>query len=312
MKSKLVDLFDYKKVDLSEYIIDFQVNEEYISNEINRLINRKSQWKDGEEIYLGDMVELTLVSNVKKYNRPKLKLAVGSKLFDAELETALVGKKLGESVIINLSAGEVEVTVHSIKNKVIPEFTDQLVAEYGPEEVNTREEFRNYFIEEQYNEALKKVSYEVEQKIINELFQNSEFIIHKEDFKKCVDIKLNRFSVISEIEGLNIKTMTKEDFAGRAPVESYWELVNLIHECTWEDLQSYLVGKYFSESTGETVDVSNEAYEKLILEYAKYWKTSEDNARKINTYDEFVIEQYQSVFYKTIRKYYKKKLLKEN
>lgn len=312
MKSRLVDLFNYKKVDLSEYMIDFQVNEDYISNEMNRLVNRKSQWKDGEKIHLGDMVELTLVSKVKKYNRPKLNLAVGSKLFDAELEVALVGQKLGESVIINLSAGEVEVTVHSIKNKVIPDFTDQLVAEYGPEEINSKEEFRNYLIEEQYNEALKKVSYEVEEKIINELFRNSEFIIYKEDFKKCVDIELNRFSVISEIEGMDIKTMTKEDFAGKAPVESYWELLSLIHDSTWEYLQSYLVGKYFSESTGETVDLSNEAYEKQILEYVNYWKILEGDAKKINTYDGFVVEQYQMVFYQTIRKYYEKKLLKEN
>ena len=138
---------------------------------------------------------------------------------------------------------------------------------------------------------------------------NSEFIIDQKDYDYCLNLQLDRNRAIAQTEGYKLEEMTREDFMGKIPVGSDWEPVALVHDGNWEYLQSILVGKYFAETAGEKIDLSQEAYEHLIQEYMKYWKSSEEDARRINTYDAFCMEQYQSCFYRTLRSYYKNCLL---
>lgn len=122
---------------------------------------------------------------------------------------------------------------------------------------------------EQKEELLEQIAYDAEKKIVEEIFEKSSFEIHKNDFYKCMNIQLERYTQVAKQEGYDIKKMTKEDFAGKIPVASYHELLVLLNDSTWEYIQSYLAGKYLSETISESVDLSKEEYERQIQEYAK-------------------------------------------
>lgn len=69
MKSKLLEMYDYKKIDLSEYQVEFEVDWKKIEDEMSRLVNRESQWIEGNEVFFGDLAVLKLSSEIKKYDK---------------------------------------------------------------------------------------------------------------------------------------------------------------------------------------------------------------------------------------------------
>ncbi len=46
MESRVLALYDYHKVDLSEFAIDFMPYEAVIEDELQRFANRKAVWKE--------------------------------------------------------------------------------------------------------------------------------------------------------------------------------------------------------------------------------------------------------------------------
>ncbi|MCR4956500.1 MAG: hypothetical protein K6A30_07430 [Lachnospiraceae bacterium] len=312
MKSKVLRLYDYKKMDLSNYQVDFHVDQGRIDAESNHLILRYPSWKEGVEVNLGDTVTLKTQSKNEKFNKESLKISVGSFLYSRKLEEAIVGMRVGESKSVTVDEEKVTVTIVSVTNKILPKMTDAFVKEFGPENVETVEQYKEYLKNKQKEEILEEISYRAERAVIRELFSNSEIVVAKEDFDYCMKLQMDRHNVLAELEGYNLKEMTKEDFEGKIPVSSYWELIVLLQDNCWEYLESYLIGCYMAETEGIVVDLSEETYNQQIKDYVKHWRTDEAFARKINTFEEFKILQYQAYFYETLRSFYKNKLIKEN
>ena len=91
---------------------------------------------------------------------------IGSGVVSDEFDESLIGHKPGDNYQIDIAypadyydtelAGvtvSYDVTLHSIY--VTPEFTDELVAENFPDIASTAEEYRDYLIQEYYNQNLK-------------------------------------------------------------------------------------------------------------------------------------------------------------
>ena len=242
MESRVIAMYDYHKVDLSEFVIHFTIDEEKIADEMNRLVNREATWEEGTVVSAGDMAEVSLDSKVKRYNKPKLKLAVGCNLFDPELEAALCGMHKGETKEITTAKGSVQVTVNRIMNKRVPQLTDEVIAKFGPEGVSSQAQFREFLIEQQKSEAMKKVYYSAEQKILKEVHDNSDYLIKHEDWSHAVTIQMNRYAALAESEGLELRKMTAKEFEGKIPVASYDQLVALVQESAWRYMEEYLAG----------------------------------------------------------------------
>lgn len=312
MKSKAVSVYDYHKIDLSEFCIHFSPDEERIQDEMNRLANRLAVWEKSDSIEPGGVAVLWSDSDYAKYRKSKLNVAVGSGLFDAEFETQLIGLKIGEAREISTSKGSASVRVIDFMKKVVPAISDELIDTEGPEDVHTVAEFREKLIQEQKAEALDEVRWQADQKLYAVMHKNSEYVITKEDFQHCIQIQLDRMQAISDLQGLNLKTMTKEQYAGRIPVESYDQLLVLLYRDTWNYLENYLTGLYFAEQEGIQVDISEEAYLADIKEYAEFWKDSLDDAAKIWSREEFAMNQYKQVYYQKLSAYRDAEILKED
>lgn len=310
MESRVIAMYDYHKVDLSEFFIHFTIDEEKIADEMNRLVNREATWEDGTVVSAGDIAEVSLNSKVKRYNKPKLKIAVECNLFDPELEAALCGMHKGETKEITTAKGSVQVTVNRIMNKRVPQLTDEVIAKFGPEGISSQAQFREFLIEQQKSEAMKKVYYSAEQKILKEVHDNSDYLIKHEDWTHAVTIQMNRYAALAESEGMELRKMTAKEFEGRIPVASYDQLVSLAQESAWRYMEEYLAGSYYAREDG--IDISDEAYETYVKEYAEFWKVDDATARKVNTYEEFVINRNKGCFYNRIRNYIANEIIKEN
>lgn len=120
MRSRVIEMYDWTQMDLSEFAAHFAPDEKKITEECNRLANRRASWKDGIQISAGDMATISMESKEKRYQRSSMTLAVGSNMFDKELEQALIGMEVGETKQVQLNKASVTipvtVTVESVKN----------------------------------------------------------------------------------------------------------------------------------------------------------------------------------------------------
>ena len=309
MESRVLALYDYHKVDLSEFAINFVPDEAVIEDELQRFANRKAVWKEGDTVHSGDTVTLSMQSETERYQRESITLAVGSGLFDPVLEQNLCGMCVGETKEVSATDGTVLVTIQKVVNRVVPELTDALIAEAGMDGIQTMNEYIHTLIEQQKQEKLEEVSYEAEQKILHEIFEKSEYLITYRDWRHAVEMQINRYAAIAESDGMKLQEMTAEDFEGKIPVCSFFELVAMVQDSTWDYMREYLAGAYYAQKDG--VDVSRETYEAQAEEYAAYWKTDLETAKKINTYDEFVITQNKTCLFQRIQAYIRQEVLKE-
>ena len=309
MESRVLALYDYHKVDLSEFAINFVSDEAVIEDELQRFANRKAVWKEGDTVNSGDTVTLSMQSETERYQRESITLAVRSGLFDPVLEQNLCGMHVGETKEVSATDGTVLVTIQKVVNRVVPELTDALIAEAGMDGIQTMSEYINTLIEQQKQEKLEEVSYEAEQKILHDIFEKSEYLITYRDWRHAVEMQINRYAAIAESDGMKLQEMTAEDFEGKIPVGSFFELVAMVQDSTWDYMREYLAGAYYAQKDG--VDVSRETYEAQAEEYAAYWQTDLKTAEKINTYDEFVITQNKTCLFQRIQAYIRQEVLKE-
>lgn len=90
----------------------------------------------------GDVVTLTLGSELKKMNRSGLALNVGTGLFSKELESTLPGKAVGETYTTQADGVSVTVTVDGCLRTVIPEISDELIRQQAIDGVETVEQYK--------------------------------------------------------------------------------------------------------------------------------------------------------------------------
>lgn len=308
MKSRVVKVYEYTDVDISKFQVTFKVNQDKINQEISRVKNHYAIWKQGTKVSKQDMVLCALQSDIQKFNRKKVKMIVGSHLFDAKLEDALIGMNVGEEKKIMVSEQEVAIRVLQVTNKICPELDDSMVQKLNLDGVNTVKDYREYLINQQRQEFIQDKKYNVIQYVRNKVLKQSDFILKREDWQWAVNMELQKCSVLAQKDGLQLETMTEKEFEGKIPVKSYYELVALLQSKYWENLCEYLLGIYYMQMDGRQVDESQ--YEECIKEYSKTWHETEENAKKIISLEYYLFKEYENYFYNKLDRYVAENLLK--
>lgn len=130
MKSYINSLADFKA-----FVFDREVTiscpEEYIEKQLKRVTRANKLIENVPVLDKGDVAVIGLESVLERYDRPQLTLAVGSGLFDRELESQLIGKAVGETFTLTVKDTPVKVTVISGKRTVFPAPTDAAVKAYA-------------------------------------------------------------------------------------------------------------------------------------------------------------------------------------
>lgn len=128
---------------------------------------------EGEAAQAGDTVTMTTVSEIPKFNKPKVTASLGRGLYNKDLETMAVGKKVGDSFSLIIQEKEVSVTVLEIKRKSAPEPTDEMVVAMGAKDfqdqlITTVDGYIKFIIEQKIDSQVATVNYYIMEAILKD------------------------------------------------------------------------------------------------------------------------------------------------
>lgn len=311
MRSRILTLKPYDTVDITPYRIPFAVDKKKLEYEMNRLRNPYISWKEGNVAGKGDMAVCRMESEAPRFNKENITVAVGSGLLPRELEELLTGMTVGEHRVVRVGEDQVCVTLLSVKNKLVPELSDEMVRGLALDGVETIDDYREYLIQKQKTELAEQVGYEANRFVMDTVLDDSEFVLHKSDWDRAVELKVNRLRVLCKQEGLVFEEMTEAEFAaGRVPdVKCHEGVVALEREYAWPLLQKHLAGRYYAEQEGVRFD--EDKYEQYIQDYVKTWHVTEDEAKESNTYEFFQFLEYANYFGQKVWNYVMDNILME-
>ena len=190
---KVLKLFDFKKCELPDVLFDIKVKQEDIDFEIRKAAEHflTIEQQDGP-IENGDIVAVKIVSEDILLASECERLSVGKGFFSKDIETALVGKKKGETFSVTVDGSQdgsqdgsdgtkAEVTVLWVRRRVVPKFTDEMASAMGVEDVSTVSEYTDYVTEELANEDKEKKQNAIWLMVSKKLLEESEFEVDQAD-----------------------------------------------------------------------------------------------------------------------------------
>lgn len=304
MKSRVLQVKDYRDVDVKPLLKPFTPDEEALETELRRLANPYIRWEEGEQVYAGDQAACRLVSDCPRFNKEKVRFVAGSGMFHQELEALAIGMKVGETRKTVLPEGGVALTLTGVMNRTVPAPSDEMVEKLGLEGVRTVKDYQAYLLAQQKEAAFKQDSYEPLNRLARDVIDGSEFVLNREDWAAVVNRELDRCRALCRQEGMVLEEMTPEQFQGRIPVKSYHELVAMLQYEGWDKLCRYLLGCLYAESDGFRTGEAE--YGEFIADYVRSWHVSEENAREANPYDSFLFNEYAGHAYTVLKKYIRK------
>ena len=299
MKSRVLRAADYRGTELE--VPRFQPDYEAVEKEFERLARRNAGWAEGGAASAGDIAECRLESSLPRFSKERVRVVVGSGMFDRRVEDALLGRMPGESFALELDGAAVSVSVLSVKNRVAREPDDSMAAALGIEGVETLDDYAGRIIQAQRSEAFDSVLRDMLFRIRDAVISGSEFQLCKEDWAYCVKLELDYCRAVAALEGLKLEEMTPEQFAWRVPVKSYYELVAMLQDSAWEKLCEGLLGRYYAAADG--FDVTEAEYEAQAADYAKEWRLSAEAARAVFSPEYFRMNAWSEHAYSVWKEY---------
>lgn len=303
-------MFPYQKVDITPFKRSPKIDEDKLQKEFDRVVYPYITWLDGDMAALGDVVECSMTSQNKRFQRPSAKITVGAGLLDREEEKKLVGQKVGAKLALVCRGSDVTVTILSVKKRCVPPLTDEMVAALGLESVRTVEQYRTYLVEQALDEQFSNESYAVIQSVLQTVRERSEVLITQEDWQQSVQWDINRLSVIAQFDGLELEKMTEKEFEGRIPVKSYYELVAMLQRDAWQNTWQMLLGRKLAEEDGFTV--TETGYETFLAELAASWNSTVEAYRPAYPYAYYEAIQYRIHYYDTVSDYIRRNIYWED
>ena len=290
MRSYVLSAKDPKQVDLSASLAVVLVDAEQVEAELRRIALPYVRWESVAEAAAGDLAVCRMRSELPRFERPKLKLMLGSGMFRREIEEAAVGMKPGEEKTVTLPEGPVQLTLLEVSRQTVPEPDDGMVRALGLDGIGTVEEYRAHLREKLRLDAAKELSREPLEQLICAVLDGSEFVLYPEDWRRIVRQRLDRSRVLFRQEGIEMERAAPEDFTGRIPVKSYHELVAMEQDDAWRTLCLCLLGMHWAE--GDGFRPTEAAYAEELRSYCKTWRATEEEARAVTPWESFVVGAY--------------------
>lgn len=310
MRSKVLSMFPFERVDITSFRRRVTLDEAKLQKEMDRAVYPYITWEAGDEVAPGDVVSCRMESDDPRFRRDSAKITVGAGLLDKEEEQKLAGARVGTVQTLSCRGRSVTVTVLDIRKRRMPPLEDRMVEALGLEGVHTVEQYRAYLVKQAVDEQFAHDSYEVIQAVLQEVRRRSEVLIDEADWQQSVDWDLNRLAVLSALDGLDLKTMTAQDFEGRIPVKSYYELVAMLQRDAWQNTWQMLLGRRLAETDGFAV--TREGYEAFLKESAEAWHYTAEDYRPAYSYEYYEAIQYRVHYYDAVSDYIRNHIYQED
>lgn len=215
MKSYINVLADYREAPF-ERNVTVSCPEEYVESQLKHLTRSNKKTEEVIVVENGDVVMLSLESELDKFNRPMIPLTVGANLFDAEFEGQLAGHSVGEPFTVSVQEKSVTVTVKKASRTVFPEPTDEMAAEYAKthedfKDVKTVEEYRSRVIEKYLEEQKQQAFYDALDAVLDYVLTHSDWEFDESELNERKENTMQEIKEQLKEENKALETLTEEE-----------------------------------------------------------------------------------------------------
>ena len=215
-----VDLGDYKGIELTKSIT--KVTDDEVTNEMEskavELTGSDVTVEDGDTAIIDFVVKLNGVA-FDGGTASNYELEIGSGSFIDGFEDGLVGAVKGDQKDLNLTfpdpypnnpdlAGKAvvfEVTVNAVKERSVPELTDEFVASVSPDD-GTVEKYRESTRENLLEQKQLSIDNQRDTDILNAVVDNSEVVCSTASIDEAYDTQLKAYTNMLSSYGVDLAT----------------------------------------------------------------------------------------------------------
>ena len=229
-----VELGEYKNLGLEKDSVE--VTDADVEERLDSLLSRQAEWqiKEGES-KKGDIVVIDFKGFIgdEAFEGGEAKgyeLELGSGSFIPGFEEQLEGKVAPFDTVVNVTFPEnyqvadlagkeakFEVTVHDVKEKVLPELTDEFVKEFSKEAASTVAEYKEKLKEEIKLEKENLAEKSYSDKVISTAVENAKLSVPEKLVEQEVDSMFEQFTGNLSRQGLSFDLY--QQFTGKGEAE---------------------------------------------------------------------------------------------
>ena len=229
-----VELGEYKNLGLEKESVE--VTDADVEERLDSLLSRQAEWqiKEGES-KKGDIVVIDFKGFIgdEAFEGGEAKgyeLELGSGSFIPGFEEQLEGKVAPVDTVVNVTFPEnyqvadlagkeakFEVTVHDVKEKVLPELTDEFVKEFSKEAASTVAEYKEKLKEEIKLEKENLAEKSYSDKVISTAVENAKVSVPEKLVEQEVDSMFEQFTGNLSRQGLSFDLY--EQFTGKGEAD---------------------------------------------------------------------------------------------
>ena len=229
-----VELGEYKNLGLEKDSVE--VTDADVEERLDSLLSRQAEWqiKEGES-KKGDIVVIDFKGFIgdEAFEGGEAKgyeLELGSGSFIPGFEEQLEGKVAPVDTEVNVTfpenyqvadlagkAAKFEVTVHDVKEKVLPELTDEFVKEFSKEAASTVAEYKEKLKEEIKLEKENLAEKSYSDKVISIAVENAKLSVPEKLVEQEVDSMFEQFTGNLSRQGLSFDLY--QQFTGKGEAE---------------------------------------------------------------------------------------------
>ncbi len=284
-----VELGEYKNLGLEKDSVE--VTDADVEERLDSLLSRQAEWqiKEGES-KKGDIVVIDFKGFIgdEAFEGGEAKgyeLELGSGSFIPGFEEQLEGKVAPVDTEVNVifpenyqvadlagKAARFEVTVHDVKEKVLPELTDEFVKEFSKEAASTVAEYKEKLKEEIKLEKENLAEKSYSDKVISTAVENAKLSVPEKLVEQEVDSMFEQFTGNLSRQGLSFDLY--QQFTGKGEAELKAEMKS---DAENKIKTSFVLGEI---AEVEKVEVTDADIDAEVKELATMYNMTEEGIKQ--------------------------------
>ena len=284
-----VELGEYKNLGLEKDSVE--VTDADVEERLDSLLSRQAEWqiKEGES-KKGDIVVIDFKGFIgdEAFEGGEAKgyeLELGSGSFIPGFEEQLEGKVAPVDTEVNVTfpenyqvadlagkAAKFEVTVHDVKEKVLPELTDEFVKEFSKEAASTVAEYKEKLKEEIKLEKENLAEKSYSDKVISTAVENAKLSVPEKLIEQEVDSMFEQFTGNLSRQGLSFDLY--QQFTGKGEAELKAEMKS---DAENKIKTSFVLGEI---AEVEKVEVTDADIDAEVKELATMYNMTEEGIKQ--------------------------------
>lgn len=253
---------------VKQHIWNARPDMQAVADNLYQAALKYKRYEQADVVCTGDIVSVCMKSPHKKFNRTA-KLQVGGNLFDAQLESALIGKCVGQCGTMEHPLGQIDYEIRDAQRLIVPALTDEMACNVGLQGVRTVAHLRDHYLDE----SLKKAIYDEVYYFIPACLEQWEFAIQEADLYDMDEYEMERCRAISRSMGEVFDEMSEQRLLGAVGCPSIPAFREMIHEYHRQTIkvvlaEAWLTGKNMATVTPDDVNDLRYAFTERVTKYA--------------------------------------------